>query len=37
MKAKDFLVAKRPKLAAITKHPKVDSEDYERDLQSMQR
>lgn len=37
MKAKDFLIAKRPKLAAITKHPKVDSEDYERDLQTMQR
>src|ERR1700724_1276753 len=37
MKAKDFLVTKRPKLAAITKHPKVDSEDYERQLQTMQR
>ena len=37
MKAKDFVVTKRPKLAAITKHPKVESEDYERHLQSMQR
>src|SRR5690349_24844215 len=37
MKTKDFLVAKRPKLAAITHHPKVESEDYERDLQGMQR
>jgi polyphosphate kinase 2 (PPK2 family) len=37
MKAKDFVVTKRPKLAAITKHPKVESEDYERALQSMQR
>ena len=37
MKAKDFVIAKRPKLASISKHPKVDSEDYERQLQSMQR
>jgi polyphosphate kinase 2 (PPK2 family) len=37
MKAKDFLVSKRPKLAAIAKHPDIDSEDYERHLQSMQR
>ncbi len=37
MKTKDFIVAKRPKLAAISKHPKIDSVDYERDLQAMQR
>jgi polyphosphate kinase 2 (PPK2 family) len=37
MKTKDFLVTRRPRLSAITDHPKVDSEDYERDLQSMQR
>jgi polyphosphate kinase 2 (PPK2 family) len=36
MKAKDFIVAKRPRLAAITKHPKVAFADYERQLQSMQ-
>jgi polyphosphate kinase 2 (PPK2 family) len=36
MKTKDFIVAERPKLAAITKHPKVDIADYERRLQSMQ-
>jgi AMP-polyphosphate phosphotransferase len=36
MKTKDFVVAERPKLAAITKHPKLDFADYERRLQSMQ-
>ena len=36
MKAKDFIVDERPKLAAITKHPKVVLVDYERRLQSMQ-
>lgn len=36
MKAKDFIVTGRPRLAAITKHPKVDFADYERRLQSMQ-
>jgi AMP-polyphosphate phosphotransferase len=36
MKAKDFIVAERPKLAAITKHPRVVFADYERRLQSMQ-
>jgi AMP-polyphosphate phosphotransferase len=36
MKAKDFIVAERPKLAAITKHPRVGFADYERRLQSMQ-
>src|SRR3974390_229944 len=36
MKTKDFIVAKRPRLAAITKHPEVDFADYERRLQSMQ-
>jgi AMP-polyphosphate phosphotransferase len=36
MKTKDFIIVKRPRLAAITKHPKVTSEDYERRLQSMQ-
>jgi polyphosphate kinase 2 (PPK2 family) len=37
MKPKDFLVTRRPKLSAIAKHPDIDSEDYERHLQSMQR
>jgi polyphosphate kinase 2 (PPK2 family) len=36
MKTKDFVVAKRPRLAAITRHPKIESADYERHLQSMQ-
>jgi len=36
MKTKDFVVDGRPKLAAITKHPKLDSVDYERRLQTMQ-
>ena len=36
MKTKDFIVTGRPRLAAITKHPKVDFADYERRLQSMQ-
>jgi hypothetical protein len=36
MKTKDFVVTKRPRLAAITKHPKVDFADYERRLQAMQ-
>jgi polyphosphate kinase 2 (PPK2 family) len=36
MKTKDFIVIKRPKLAAITKHPNVAFGDYERRLRSMQ-
>jgi polyphosphate kinase 2 (PPK2 family) len=36
MKTKDFIVAERPRLAAITKHSKVEFADYERRLQSMQ-
>jgi AMP-polyphosphate phosphotransferase len=36
MKARDFIVAKRPELAAIAKHPKIALADYERRLQSMQ-
>ena len=36
MKAKHFIVAERPQLAAITKHPKVASAEYERQLSSMQ-
>jgi polyphosphate kinase 2 (PPK2 family) len=36
MKARDFIVVGRPKLAALTKHPRVTSEEYERRLQSMQ-
>ncbi|HUI94204.1 MAG TPA: polyphosphate kinase [Xanthobacteraceae bacterium] len=36
MKAKDFVVARRPRLAAVKKHPKTESEDYERRLQSLQ-
>jgi len=36
MKSQDFLVSKPPKLAALTKHPKVTFADYERQLQSLQ-
>ena len=36
MKAKDFIVIKRPKLANITKHPTSEFADYERRLESMQ-
>src|SRR5437868_6501941 len=36
MKAKDFIVIKRPTLAKITKHPTVEFADYERRLKSMQ-
>src|SRR5271169_2742167 len=36
MDAKDYIVAGRVRLAAITKHPKVAFADYEHRLQSMQ-
>jgi polyphosphate kinase 2 (PPK2 family) len=36
MKAKDFIVAKRPTLAKVTKHPSIGFADYERRLESMQ-
>jgi polyphosphate kinase 2 (PPK2 family) len=36
MKAKHFVVVKRPQLAAITKHPRVAFAEYERLLSSMQ-
>jgi len=36
MKPKDFLVARRPTLADIVKHPSIEFADYERRLQSMQ-
>ena len=36
MRSKDFIVGKRPKLAALIKHPKIAFADYERRLQSMQ-
>ena len=36
MKAKDFIVIKRPTLANITKHPTIEFADYERRLESMQ-
>jgi len=36
MKPKDFIVAERPKLTAITEYPRVGFADYERRLQSMQ-
>src|SRR5579863_3505527 len=36
MKAKNFVVGKRPALAKITRHPAVRLADYERRLQSMQ-
>src|SRR5262250_2293124 len=36
MKAKDFVVGKRPTLAKITKHPTIEFANYERRLKSMQ-
>ena len=36
MKAKHLIVAERPRLAAITKHPKVTFAEYEPELRSMQ-
>src|SRR6516165_5776400 len=36
MKAKDFIVVKRPTLAKITKHPTIEFANYERRLKSMQ-
>jgi polyphosphate kinase 2 (PPK2 family) len=36
MKAKDFIVVKRPTLTQITKHPVIGFADYERRLESMQ-
>ena len=36
MKAEDFIVKKRPRLASITKHQKVELADYERRLALMQ-
>ena len=35
MKAKDFIVVKRPTLAKIPKHPTVEFANYERRLKSM--
>jgi Polyphosphate kinase 2 (PPK2) len=35
MKASDFSVVERPRLLALTKHPKIASEDHEHRLQSM--
>ena len=36
MKTADFVVAKRPRLAAIENFPKVDLSDYERRLSDLQ-
>ena len=36
MKAKDFIVVKRPKLTKISKHPAIGFANYERRLKSMQ-
>jgi polyphosphate kinase 2 (PPK2 family) len=36
MKAKDFVIVRRPSLAKITKHPVIGFPDYERRLKSMQ-
>src|SRR5438477_8678085 len=36
MKAKDFIVAQRPTLAKITKHPTIEFANYEHRLKSMQ-
>jgi AMP-polyphosphate phosphotransferase len=37
MKGKDFIVAKRPALAKINKHPTIGFANYERRLESVQR
>lgn len=37
MKAKEFLVTKRPHLSAISKFPKLEFEDYERKLTALQK
>jgi AMP-polyphosphate phosphotransferase len=36
MKSRNFVVTRRPRLAEITDHPKIDFADYERRLTSMQ-
>lgn len=36
MKSQDFIVTRRPRLAAITEHPKMEFADYERRLTSLQ-
>lgn len=36
MKSQNFIVRSRPRLAAITEHPKMDFADYERRLTSLQ-
>jgi hypothetical protein len=36
MKTADFVVAKRPKLAAIERFPQVDFSDYEHGLTTVQ-
>jgi polyphosphate kinase 2 (PPK2 family) len=36
MRAKDFIIVGRPRLAAMREHPEVVSRDYERRLRSMQ-
>ena len=36
MKAKDFIIVRRPSLAKIAKHPVIGFPDYERRLKSMQ-
>lgn len=36
MKAKDFIVVRRPALAKISKHPTIGFANYERRLESMQ-
>ena len=36
MHAKDFIVAKRPRLAAISEFPEIGADDYERRLKPMQ-
>ena len=36
MKPQNFVVTRRPRLAEITEHPKMDSADYERSLMSLQ-
>src|SRR5499433_2047661 len=36
MKPQNFVVTRRPRLAEITEHPKMDFADYERSLKSLQ-
>ena len=36
MQSRNFVITRRPRLASIKEHPKMDSADYERRLTSLQ-